>query len=106
MTADASLAKKHSKELPPEEITSPALEKSALLRPLTRVGFFFVIDSDLFTSLLFRFLFSARSNCTGIESASSPNSDRMPITMGDPLLVATHSPGNRLENVWLQEEGL
>ena len=31
--------------------------------------------------------------CTGMESLSKPDSDLMPTTMGEPLRVATASPG-------------
>ena len=35
--------------------------------------------------------------CTGIESLSKPDSDLMPTTMGEPLRVATASPGNTVD---------
>ena len=35
--------------------------------------------------------------CTGMESLSKPDSDLMPTTMGEPLRVATASPGNTVD---------
>ena len=35
--------------------------------------------------------------CTGIESLSKPDSDLMPTTMGEPLRVATASPGKTVD---------
>ena len=35
--------------------------------------------------------------CTGMESLSKPDSDLMPTTMGEPLRVATASPGNTID---------
>ena len=35
--------------------------------------------------------------CTGMESLSKPDSDLMPTTMGEPLRVATASPGNAVD---------
>ena len=35
--------------------------------------------------------------CTGMESLSKPDSDLMPTTMGEPLRVATASPGKTVD---------
>ena len=35
--------------------------------------------------------------CTGMESLSKPDSDLMPTTIGEPLRVATASPGKTVD---------
>ena len=91
MIALASLAKKYSTESELDPVVSTAVI-SALLRALIRAGFLFLMESDLAM-----FFTSSLVHWTGMESASTPNSDFIPRTIGDPRLVATHSFGKRLD---------
>ena len=87
MIALASLAKKNSTASEPESPVSTFI--SALLKALISIGFLFLKESDLFLSSLL--------HSTGIESASTPISDLIPTTIGDPLLVAMHSLGKMFD---------
>ena len=88
----ASLAKKNSTASEPE---SPPVSKfcSARLKALTSLGFLFLKESDLFISAAEMSLLHR----TGIESASTPISDFIPTTIGEPLLVAIHSFGKMFD---------
>ena len=96
MMALASLAKKYSTESELEPLVSTLALSSALLRALIRDGFLFLKESDLCLSAVMFFI-SSLVQWTGMESASRPNSDLIPTTMGEPRLVATHSRGKRLD---------
>ena len=96
MIALASLAKKYSTESELDPVVSTAVI-SALLRALIRAGFLFLMESDLCLSAVAMFFTSSLVHWTGMESASTPNSDFIPRTIGDPRLVATHSFGKRLD---------